>query len=102
MPLSVGNHRRACRLAALVAVLHAAFGCVWIVLPDPVVHAVSADPGWLPAAQHGKGLVFIAVAAQVLLRMVYRGARRLLLAVEQRAHGALRVHDLFEGHPQPI
>jgi PAS domain S-box-containing protein len=102
MHLSVGNHRRACQLAALVAALYAAFGCVWILLSDTVVHAVSAEPGWLQAAQHGKGLVFIAVTALALLLMVYHGACRLLLAVEQRAHTALRVHDLFEGHPQPM
>ena len=102
MHLSASNHHRACRLAALLAVLYSAVGCAWILLSDRLVHALSADPGWLQAAQQGKGLVFIAVTALALLLMVYHGACRLLLAVEQGAHSALRVHDLFEGHPQPM
>lgn len=102
MPLSPDNQQRACRMAALVALLYAALGCAWIMLSDAALHAVSADPAWLALAQRGKGLAFVVVTALALLWMVYRGASRLLLAVQHGADSALRVHDLFEGHPQPM
>lgn len=102
MPLSAFHHRRACQLAALVAVLYAALGVVWIVGSDAAVLAVSRDPAWHALAQRSKGLAFVGLTALALCLLVYHGTRRLLLAVQQGEHSALRVHDLFEGHPQPM
>ncbi|MES2714425.1 MAG: PAS domain-containing protein [Pseudomonadota bacterium] len=102
MPLSPANHRRARQLAVLVAAAYAVFGSLWILLSDAAVRMVSTDPGWLELAQRGKGLAFVALTATALLAMVQLGSRRLLLAVQQGAHSALRVQDLFEQHPQPM
>lgn len=102
MQLSASNHQRAARLAGLVALLYAALGGAWIMVSDAAVQAISADPGWLALAQRGKGLAFVVVTALALLWMVHRGACRLLLASQHRADSALRVHDLFVGHPQPM
>lgn len=102
MPLSADHQRRACQLAALVTVLYAVLGVVWIIWSDAAVQAVSADPSWHALAQRGKGLAFIGLTALALAVLVYHGSSRLLLAVQQGEHSALRVHDLFEGHPQPM
>lgn len=102
MPLSPANHRRARRLALLVAAAYAVFGSLWILLSDAAVRLVSTDAGWLELAQRGKGLAFIALTATALLAMVHLGSSRLLLAVQQGEHSALRVQDLFEQHPQPM
>lgn len=102
MSLSAHHERRACQLAALVTALYAALGVVWIIWSDAVVQAVSADPAWHALAQRNKGLAFVGLTALALALLVYRGTRRLLLAVQEGEHSALRVHDLFEGHPQPM
>ena len=102
MPLSASHHRRACQLAALVTVLYAVLGVVWIVWSDAAVLALSPDPAWHALAQRNKGLAFIALTALALSLLVYHGTHQLLLAVQQGEHSALRVHDLFAGHPQPM
>jgi len=100
--LSAAHHRRACQLAALVAVLYAVLGVVWIVWSDAAVLALSPEPTWHALAQRNKGLAFVGLTALALALLVYQGASRLQLAVQQGEHSALRVHDLFEGHPQPM
>jgi PAS domain S-box-containing protein len=102
MRLSSSNHRRACRMAALVSAMYAALGCAWILLSDTALLAMSSDPAWQATAQRSKGLAFVAVTAVALLWLVYRGAKRLLLVVQLGARSALREQDLFEGHPQPM
>jgi PAS domain S-box-containing protein len=102
LPLLATHHRRACQLAALVTVLYAVLGTAWILWSDAAVQAVSADPAWHALAQRGKGLAFVALTALALALLVHRGTSRLLLAVQEGEHSALRVQDLFEGHPQPM
>jgi PAS domain S-box-containing protein len=102
LPRLATHHLRACQLAAMVTVLYGVLGVVWILWSDAAVQAVSADPAWHALAQRGKGLAFVALTALALALLVYQGAHRLLLAVQEGAHSALRVHDLFEGHPQPM
>ena len=86
----------------LVAAGYAVFGCAWVLLSDAAAHMVSADPDWLSLAQRGKGLAFVALTSTFLLVMVHLGVSRLLQAVQQGEHSALRVQDLFEQHPQPM
>ena len=102
LPLSPAHHRRACQLAGLVTLLYGLVGVVWIQVADTVVLAISAHPTWLALAQRHKGLVYVTVTALALALLVYHGASRLLMAAQQGAHSALREHDLFEGHPQPM
>ena len=102
MQLPAASLRRACLLAVLVALPYAALGVAWIVWSDAAVQALSADPAWLALAQRNKGLAYVALTALGLALLVYLGACRLLAAEQEGAHSALRVHDLFEGHPQPM
>lgn len=102
MPTPPAHHRRACHLAARVTVPYALFGVLWILGSDAAVQALSADPAWQALAQRGKGLTYVSLTALALALLVYRGTRRMLRAVQDGEHSALRVHDLFEGHPQPM
>lgn len=102
MSTTPANLHRARRLALLVAAGYAAFGCAWILLSDAGVLLLSDDPAWVALAQRYKGLAFVALTAAALLAMVQAGGVRLLHAVQQGAHSALRVQDLFEQHPQPM
>lgn len=102
MLLSADNQGPARRLAMLVAATYALAGTAWILLSDRAVHAVSADVGWLELAQRYRGLALVATTTLLLLVMVHLGAGRLLQAVQQGAHSALRVQDLFERHPQAM
>lgn len=102
MPASTSSRQQAQRLAHGVVLAYVLAGAAWILLSDAAVRAMSLDAGWLAAAQRYKGLAFVALTALALLAMLHLANRRLLRAVQQGQHSALRVQDLFESHPQPM
>ncbi len=90
------------RFAIGIGLIYAVLGFGWILTSDALVHWVSADPGWLMAAQRYKGLLYVTATAVGLVLLVHMGYRRLLSATAAARSSELQVQDLFQRHPKPM
>ncbi|MBC7908040.1 MAG: PAS domain S-box protein [Rhodospirillaceae bacterium] len=93
--MGFGLTNRRVSFAAILALVYAAFGIIWIAASDTVLAALVSDPIHLTAIQTWKGWVFVAASAV----LIYGVGARLLRVIEDSEK---RYRMLFADSPEAL
>lgn len=86
---------RGVSFAAILALVYAVFGALWVVASDTGLAALVREPALLTVIQTWKGWLFVALSAA----LIYGVGTRLLHAVEESER---RYRLLFDGSPEAL